>query len=102
MINEHPERVAAFVRAFLSGLEDVLNAPDTAFEICEKYVTGLEENAAAQRAVLDVTLSYWRFEDLGYFTTEAWTQAQKVMLDAGLITQAVPVETLFTNQFVTE
>lgn len=102
MINEHPERVAAFVRAFLSGLEDVLNAPDTAFEICEKYVTGLEENAAAQRAVLDVTLSYWRFEDLGYFTTEAWTQAQKVMLEAGLITQAVPVETLFTNQFVTE
>ncbi|MBN1921528.1 MAG: ABC transporter substrate-binding protein [Anaerolineae bacterium] len=102
MINEHPERVAAFVEAFLSGLEDVLNEPDTAFEICKEYVTGLEENAATQRAVLEVTLTYWRFADLGHFTPEAWTQAQKVMLDAGLITQAVPVETLFTNQFVGE
>jgi len=102
MINEHPERVAAFVKAFLHSLEDVLNEPETAFEICKKYVTGLEENAAAQRTVLEVTLTYWRFADLGHFTPESWAQAQQVMLDAGLITQAVPVESLFTNQFVNE
>ncbi len=100
MINEHPERVAAFVKAFLHSLEDVLAEPDEAFEICKKYVTGLEENATTQRAVLETTLTYWRFADLGHFTPEAWAKAQQVMLDAGLITQQVPVETLFTNQFV--
>lgn len=102
MIKEHPDRVAAFTKAFLRGLEDVLADPDTAFEICKKYITGLEENAPAQRAVLETTLTYWRFPDLGMFTPEAWARAQEVMLDAGLTTQKVPVESLYTNRFVTD
>ncbi len=102
MIKEHPDRVAAFTKAFLRGLEDVLADPDTAFEICKKYITGLEENAPAQRAVLETTLTYWRFPDLGIFTPEAWARAQEVMLDAGLTTQKVPVESLYTNRFVTD
>ncbi|HUM35608.1 MAG TPA: ABC transporter substrate-binding protein, partial [Anaerolineae bacterium] len=100
MIQEHPERVAAFVKAFLQSLEEVLEDPDAAFEVCKKYVTGLEENAAAQRAVLETTLTYWQAPDLGHFTPEAWATAQQVMLEAGLITQPVPVESLFTHQFV--
>ena len=102
MIKEHPDRVAAFTKAFLRGLEDVLADPDTAFEICKKYITGLEENAPAQRAVLETTLTYWRFPDLGMFTPEAWARAQEVMLDAGLTTQTVPGESLYTNRFVTD
>ena len=100
MIQEHPERVAAFVKAFLQSLEEVLEDPDAAFEVCKKYVTGLEENAAAQRAVLETTLTYWQAPDLGHFTPEAWATAQQVMLEAGLITQPVLVESLFTHQFV--
>lgn len=100
MIQEHPERVAAFVKAFLQSLEEVLEDPDAAFEVCKKYVTGLEENAAAQRAVLETTLTYWQAPDLGHFTPEAWATAQQVMLEAGLITRPVPVESLFTHQFV--
>lgn len=100
MIQEHPERVAAFVKAFLQSLEEVLEDPDAAFEVCKKYVTGLEENAAAQRAVLETTLTYWQAPDLGHFTPDAWATAQQVMLEAGLITQPVPVESLFTHQFV--
>ncbi|HPD41926.1 MAG TPA: ABC transporter substrate-binding protein [Anaerolineae bacterium] len=100
MIREHPERVAAFVKAFLQSLAEVLEDPDAAFEVCKKYITGLEENAAAQRAVLETTLTYWQAPDLGHFTPEAWATAQQVMLEAGLITQPVPVESLFTNQFV--
>ena len=100
MIQEHPERVAAFVKAFLQSLAEVLEDPDAAFEVCKKYVTGLEENAAAQRAVLETTLTYWQAPDLGHFTPEAWATAQQVMLEAGLITQPVPVESLFTHQFV--
>jgi len=100
MIQEHPERVAAFVKAFVQSLEEVLEDPDAAFEVCKKYVTGLEENAAAQRAVLETTLTYWQAPDLGHFTPEAWATAQQVMLEAGLITRPVPVESLFTHQFV--
>lgn len=102
MIQDHPERVAAFTKAFLRGLEDVLDDPDTAFEICKKYITGLEENAPAQRAVLETTLTYWRFPNLGTFTAEAWATAQDLMLDAGLITQEVPVDSLYTNRFAAQ
>ena len=60
MVNEHPEQVQAFVDAFLHGLADVLDDPDAAFEISNAYVEGLEENADAQRAVLETTIEYWR------------------------------------------
>ncbi len=103
MVNEHPDQVRAFVKAFLLGLEDVLNDPDAAFEISKDYIEGLEENAAAQRAVLDTTLTYWQPHsdtDLGRFSRLAWKQAQDVMLNADLIKKSVVTEELFTNEFI--
>ncbi len=103
MLAEHPGQVHAFVKAFLRGLEDVLQDPDAAFEISKDYIEGLEENAAAQRAVLDTTLTYWRpppDTDLGRFSRSSWEQAQEVMLNADLIKKPVPIEHLFTNEFI--
>ncbi|MDY0019089.1 MAG: ABC transporter substrate-binding protein [Anaerolineae bacterium] len=100
MVQEQPERVSAFVRTFLHGLQDVLDDPDTAFEICKNYVEGLEENAETQRGVFERSLDLWKAPHLGVFTTESWEEAQQAMLEAGLIEQTVPVETLFTNAFV--
>jgi NitT/TauT family transport system substrate-binding protein len=99
-IEERPEEVEAFVGAFLRGLEDVLADPDAAFEISTEYVEGLEENAATQRAVLNLSLEIWRAPDLGHFDAEAWETAQQQMIEADFIDEAVPVETLYTNRFV--
>lgn len=100
MIQEHPEQVQAFVAAYLRGLADVLADPEAAFEICYTYVEGLEDNAATQRAVLDATLEFWRAPDLGRFDAQAWEEAQRVMVEAGLVDQPTPIEALFTNRFV--
>lgn len=100
MVSENPEVVRAFVGAFIAGLQDVLNDPDAAFEISKSYIEGLEENALAQRAVLDATISFWQTPTPGQFDAKAWEQAQTVMLEAGLIEQTLPVDTLFTNAFV--
>lgn len=103
MIKEHPERVKAFVEAFLRGLQDVLAAPpQSTFDLCKAYVEGLNDpkNAQTQLAVLEATLDYWRTETPGRFNASSWEQAQQVMLEAGLIERAVPLESLFTNQFV--
>ncbi|MFN2109214.1 MAG: ABC transporter substrate-binding protein, partial [Anaerolineae bacterium] len=100
MVKEQPETVQAFVDAFLKGLQDVLDDPDAAFDISKKYIEGLEENAPAQRAVLDTSIEYWRASDLGRFDVESWQQAQTVMAEIGLIEQTMPVESLFTNAFV--
>ncbi len=103
MIKEHPERVRAFVDAFLRGLQDVLAAePQATFDICKSYVEGLNDpqNAKTQLAVLEATLDYWRTDTPGRFDADSWQQAQQVMLEAGLIERTVPLESLFTNQFV--
>ncbi len=100
MIKEQPETVRAFVDAFLKGLQDVLDDPNTAFDISKKYIEGLEENAPAQRAVLETSIEYWRAPNPGQFDVDSWQQAQTVMAEIGLIEQTMPVESLFTNAFV--
>ncbi len=102
LIAEEPKQVEAFVNAFLRGLKDVLADPDAAFTISKQYVEGLEENAPAQRAVLESSVEYWRAPALGHFRAEAWATAQRTMREAGLIEQVVPVGSLYTNRFVTE
>ena len=99
MVEEKPEQVQAFADAFIRGLADVLDDPDAAFETSKAYIEGLEENADVQRAVLETTIEYWRTPTPGRFDAQAWDEAQNVMLDAGLIEQTMPVETLFTNDF---
>lgn len=100
MLEEHPERVRAFVRAFLRGLADTLADPDAAFEICRRYVEGLDENEAVQRAVLEATLDYWRGEPLGASDPLAWQTTAQAMEEAELLTNPVDVEEAFTNEYL--
>jgi NitT/TauT family transport system substrate-binding protein len=99
-LQEHPEEVRRFVEAFLRGLDDVLNDPEAAFEISQAYVEGLADNRETQWPVLLASLEMWKAPQLGLMHAEAWEQAQRVMADAGLIEQTVPIESLYTNDFV--
>jgi len=97
---ENPELVRAFARAFLKGLADTLEDPDAAFEICKKYVEGLEENEAVQRAVMDATLAYWQGDPLGASDPAAWQRTADVMLKAGILEEAVDAGQAFTNEYL--
>ena len=99
-LEEQPELVRAFARAFLRGLEDTLRDPDAAFEICKNYVEGLEENEEAQRAVMEASLEYWRGEPLGRSDPEAWKNTVQVMRDADLLKEEVDSDQAFTNDFL--
>ncbi|MCS7179039.1 MAG: ABC transporter substrate-binding protein [Anaerolineae bacterium] len=100
MIQERPEQVRRFVRAFLRGLRDTLKDPDGAFEACRKYVEGLDQNEAVQRAVLEATLPLWQREPLGWSDPAAWQATVQAMQDAGLLTGPVDGEKAFTNEFL--
>jgi NitT/TauT family transport system substrate-binding protein len=97
---ENPEKATRFVEAFLKGLEETLGDPDAAFEVSESYVEGLADNRTSQWAVLQTSLQLWTAPTLGVMNAGAWEQAQHVMQEAGLIQQPVPVDTLFTNDFL--
>jgi NitT/TauT family transport system substrate-binding protein len=99
-ITENPDLVRAFVRAFVRGVGDTLADPDEAFDICRDYVEGLEANEEAQRAVFDATLEYWRGEPLCAYDPAAWEEMSTVMLEAGLLSTTLDVESSFSNAFL--
>jgi NitT/TauT family transport system substrate-binding protein len=99
-LQENPDLVRAFARAFLKGLEDTLADPDAAFEICKWYVDGLDANAAAQRAVLEASLAYWQGQPLGASDPAVWQATADVMLEAGLLTAPVDAGQAFTNDYL--
>lgn len=88
----------------MRGIEYTLANPDAAFAMAQvsKYGTGItEENAAAQRAVLQATLEYWRNdEQVGTVPESAWQTSHDFMLEAGLLTEPVPVTEVFTTEFL--
>jgi NitT/TauT family transport system substrate-binding protein len=102
VISEREELVRKFVRAFLRGLSDTLADPEATFEISTEYVEGLTENADLGKAVLYASLPYWQADALGRSEATTWDQSQKAMQDAGLLKETVPVESLFTNEFLTQ
>ena len=102
VLESEPELARALARAFLRGLEDTLNDPDSAFQICKLYVEGLEENEDVQRAVLEASLEYWRGEPLGRSDPDAWQNTVKVMEGADLLEGNVDAEEAFTNAFLPE
>jgi len=99
-IRENPELVRAFIRAFVRGIEETLADPDGAFEICGKYVDGLEENEASQRAVLEASLAYWRGEPIGFSDPAAWQETAEVMRQADLLSGPVEVGQAFSNEYL--
>ncbi|MGD2146562.1 MAG: ABC transporter substrate-binding protein [Anaerolineae bacterium] len=99
-LKEQPDLVRAFANAFLRGLEDTLEDPDAAFEICTKHVDGLAENKAAQMAVLEASMEYWGGDALGRSDPQAWTKTVEVMMDAELLEEPVDCDQAFTNDFL--
>jgi NitT/TauT family transport system substrate-binding protein len=99
-LREQPELVRAFARAFLRGLADTLDDPDAAFDVCQKYVEGLDENEDLQRAVLEASLLYWKGDPLGWSDPAAWEETADVMLEAGLLSSAGGADKAFTNEYL--
>ena len=100
-IAQQPDLVRGLVRAFLRGLRDTLDHPDEAFEVCRRFVPEIDEgNEALQKAVLVESTAFWQGEALGRSDPAAWEESQRLMRQIGLLDAEVPVEKLFTNEFV--
>jgi NitT/TauT family transport system substrate-binding protein len=100
-IQERPELVRAVVQAMRRGLQDTLDDPDAAFEICRQHVPEIDdESAPLQRAVLEAALRFWRAEDLGMSNPAAWQASLDFMRQTGMVEGALEVESLYSNEFV--
>lgn len=104
VLADNPELVQRLVDALLKGLEDVLDDPEQAFEICKKYVDGLSNLPAdqqeIQRKVLQASIEFWQTERPGYSEPEAWETMQEVLLEMGFLGEKQDLSQAYTNQFV--
>lgn len=102
-IDENPELVQKMSNALLAAIRYTLANPDEAFAISLAAVPEAGgDNEAANRAIFDASLDLWRAADadIGRSDPAAWAQSAQFMREMGLIEGDVPVDGLFTNQFV--
>jgi NitT/TauT family transport system substrate-binding protein len=100
-IANDPELVTAFVAAFLRGLEDAIADPDTAYEISKNYVESLAEaDEEVQKKVLALSIDFWQTDRLGASKALAWENMQSVLLDMGLLSNALDLGSAYTNDFI--
>ena len=100
-IEEQPERVRAVANAMRRGLQDTLDDPDAAFEVCRRYVPEItDESAPLQRAVLEAALRFWQADELGRSDPAAWQASLDFMREIGMVEGAIDVESLYSNEFL--
>jgi NitT/TauT family transport system substrate-binding protein len=100
-IEEHPDLVRAMVRASLRGLQDVIDDPAAAFEICKDYVEGLDQaDQEVQRRVLEESIGFWRSERPGYSDPAAWENMQQVLLAMGSLEAPIDILSAYSNEFI--
>jgi NitT/TauT family transport system substrate-binding protein len=102
-IQENPELVRRMVEVTLKGIADTIDNPDEAYEISKKYVEGLAEaDEAIQKEVLETSIQLWRTEHLGHSDPQSWENMQEVLMDMGLLTQALDLSKAYSNEFIGE
>lgn len=99
---ENPDLVRRMTRAILRGMTYTIQNRDKAYEICTKYIPGLaESDERVPREILRETIAYWKAQQMGYSELQAWQNMQALLLEMGLLQDALPLEQAFTNQFLT-
>lgn len=103
-IAERPEVVRGFVTAVLKAIGDINADPAQAAKDYVSFVPQHSGKEAQVEAIMRAysTLIYPEGENqpLGAFDPERIAAVQKFYVDAGIVQTAVPVEELYTNDFV--
>jgi NitT/TauT family transport system substrate-binding protein len=98
-----PDLVRRMNQAILRGITDTIDNPDEAYQICLKYVEGLDQaDQAIQKEVLASSIEFWKAEQLGYSDPVAWQNTQQVLLDMGFLTNPVELMEAFSNDFLVD
>ena len=102
VIKEKPDLVRKFVKAALKGMKDIMDNPDKAAEDFVKFVPEWKGKEGAIKATFNyyVTLVYPGQQQLGEVNAQRLSKLQDFYLAKGLIQHKVPVDELYTNEFI--
>lgn len=100
-IKNDPELVRRMSSATEKGVQYTAAHPDEAYEISKKYVENLSQaDPVAQKAVLAESIALWQITRPGYSEPSGWENMQKVLLDMGLISAPLDLNSAYTNEFI--
>lgn len=102
VIEENPELVRKLVRATLKGVADIMADPDAA---AVEYVKAVPQHEGKEAAMAAVFKLYNQYvypgqETLGMMDATRLEALQNFYLEQGIIREALPLDDLYTNQFV--
>jgi NitT/TauT family transport system substrate-binding protein len=97
-IDKDPQTVSAFVRGVIMGLREVYPHPDEAEKIAEKEFPTMPPDDL--KATLNRTFADALWSKDGMVSEQAWTTAQKVVRNAGILKADVPYDQVIDMQFV--
>jgi NitT/TauT family transport system substrate-binding protein len=90
-IKNHPDIVAAMVRATSKGVQYTAAHPDEAYQICTKYVDNLSSLSAdeqeLQRKVLDASIDLYQLDPAGVFRSAGLAEYERSAGTNGLMKQ---------------
>lgn len=103
-IAERPEIVRGFVGAVLKAVRDISADPAQA---AKDYVAAMPQHAGKEAEIEGIMRSYATLvypeaenQPLGAFDPKRITKVQAFYVDNGIVQTAVPIEDLYTNDFV--
>jgi NitT/TauT family transport system substrate-binding protein len=102
VLKERPELVRKFVKAALRGMKDIMDNPDKAAAEFVGFVPEWKGREGAIKATFNyyVTLVYPGQKQLGEVNAERLAKLQDFYLEKGIIQKKLPVEELYTNEFI--
>jgi NitT/TauT family transport system substrate-binding protein len=102
VLKQKPDLVRRFVKAALRGMKDMMDNPDKAAAEFVNFVPEWKGREGAIKATFNyyVTLVYPGQQQLGEVNAERLAKLQDFYLEKGIIQKKVPVEELYTNEFI--
>jgi NitT/TauT family transport system substrate-binding protein len=102
-IQDNPKLVRGMTSALAKGIADTIKDPDTAMQICTKYVQGLKASDPIQKQVLLKTIELMQVTQggkLGESTATAWENTQSALFNMGQLQKKMDVSTFYSNDFL--
>lgn len=100
LIDNDPELVQRFVRATLEGWQYAIENPKEAVDIVLKYTTDRTKEHERYMILQSIPLIDTGKSPIGLMQAEEWQRNIDLLLNQGIIQNAIEPDTIFTNQFI--
>ncbi|MCL4254192.1 MAG: ABC transporter substrate-binding protein, partial [Anaerolineae bacterium] len=99
-LDNRPEMVERFLRAFLAGTQDILSDTNKTTDAILKYNDQLDRQGQLTRLEAMLPLINPPGQQLGVMSLTVWEQSQQVLIDQGILSEPIDLSAVFTNSIL--